>query len=352
MNDLRKLTDVELENSLGVHVRNERLSLDHIYSHINEVYRRELHLDNAYGSMKTYLTPRWKYSERDAYRKIDGARLLKDVPELAAEIRNGAVNADVIGEVSRAVKEKERVSGEKLSPAVKTELVAMVSGKSVSESQQVLSQKLDIKVKAFELKRVQADKSVRLELTASEDIYARLKICQDHAAHKIQQENLPHNLETMLKVFTDLYIKVNKLEEFAVVESVEDKTSESIDPIKMTDEPRVENEIVRSRTEKSSATVSAARSARAVVRSESLSSKKKLNKSLTPKTRRAVFKRDRCCQYKDPETGEICGETRFVQVDHKISLWAGGTHELENLQLLCANHNRRKYRKEAQMSWL
>ncbi len=61
MNRLFKLSDAELEDSLGVHVKNERMSLDQIYAHINEIYRRELHLDLQYGSMKTYLVKRWKY---------------------------------------------------------------------------------------------------------------------------------------------------------------------------------------------------------------------------------------------------------------------------------------------------
>jgi len=306
MNRLYKLSDAELENSLGVHVMNERMSLDQIYAHINEIYRRELHLDLQYGSMKTYLVKRWKYSERDAYRKIDGARLLKEVPALAVEIRNGNLNADVIGEVSRAVKEKERVTGEKISAAKKSELVQMVSGKSVGESQRDLAQALDIQVKEFESKRVQKDKSVRLELSASEEIYANLNLCMDHAAYKIQQEKLPHTIETMLKILTDYYIKGNKLDE------------QPKEPTKM------------------------ARSAAAV----------KVNQTLTPKTRREVLKRDKCCQFRNKETGEICGETRFAQVDHKTALWAGGTHDIGNLQQLCANHNRRKYRREAQLSWL
>jgi hypothetical protein len=78
----------------------------------------------------------------------------------------------------------------------------------------------------------------------------------------------------------------------------------------------------------------------------------KVNKTLTPKTRREILNRDKCCQFKNKETGEICGETSFAQVDHRIPLWAGGTHDLENLQQLCANHNQRKYRREAQLSWL
>jgi hypothetical protein len=303
MNSLFKLSDAELENSLGVYVNNERLSLDQIYAHINEIYRRELHLDLKYGTMKSYLVKRWKYSERDAYRKIEGARLLKDVPSLALEIKNGNVNADVIGELSRAVKEKERVTGEKVTASVKSELVKMISGKSVMESQRDLAQVLNIQVKEFESKRVQKDNSVRLEFSASKEIYAQLNRCREHAAHKLQQENMPHTIESMLKILTDYYIKGNKLDE----QPTEAK--------------------------------GAARSA-------------KVNKTVTPKTRREVLNRDKCCQFKNEETGEICGETNFAQVDHKTAIWAGGTHEAENLQQLCANHNQRKYRREAQLSWL
>ncbi|MNK98558.1 hypothetical protein D3C87_1189270 [compost metagenome] len=320
MNNLFKLSDMELEKSLGIHVNNERLSLDQIYAHINEIYRRELHLDLQYGTMKSYLVKRWKYSERDAYRKIDGARLLKEVPSLAVEIKNGNVNADVIGELSRAVKEKERVTGEKITASLRSELVKMVSGKSVAESQRELAQVLDIQVKEFESKRIQKDGSVRLELSASEEIYAQLSRCREHASHKLQQENLPHTNESMLKILTDYYIKGNKLDEQP--EEMKSMTSPAksvlASPKKM-------------------------RQSKALV---------KVNKTLTPKTRREVLNRDKCCQFKNKETGEICGETRFAQVDHKTSVWVGGTHAVENLQQLCANHNRRKYRREAQLRWL
>lgn len=295
MNTLSKLTNAELESSLGVHVANERRSLDQIYEHINEVYRRELHLTLSYGSMKNYLVKKWNYSERDAYRKIDGARLLKDVPELSQQIKIGKINADCIGELSRAVKEKERATGEKVSPTQKTELVALISGKSVNESQQVLAQVLDIKVKEFDSKRIQKDNSVRLQGSICPEVYEQFKRCQEHAAHKIQQNNMTHSLESMLKIFTDLYIQEHGLNE-------------------------------------TSNTTFA-----------------KTNKTITPKTRRFILLRDKCCQHKNPFTGQLCGSKHFLQVDHKIALWAGGDNNPSNLQALCANHNQHKYRKEAQI---
>src|SRR5690606_33510640 len=71
------------------------------------------------------------------------------------------------------------------------------------------------------------------------------------------------------------------------------------------------------------------------------------NKTLTPKTRKAILQRDQVCQYRSAHTGKICGSRWHLQVDHKQPKWAGGNHDQENLQVLCGQHNRRKYQKEA-----
>lgn len=223
------------------------------------------------------------------------------------------MNADVIGEISRAIKEKERVSKEKITPAQKSELIQLVVGKTAAETQRDLALALDIEIKRFETKRVQKDNSVRLEIGVSEEIYANLMKCRDHASHKIQQEHLPHTLESLLKVLTESYIKNNKLNEAAEVEGVEETKDQGPTNLK-TFVP--------------------------------------IKKTITPKTRREVFARDKCCQFKNPITGEVCGSKFMPQVDHKMPLWAGGTNDFENLQQLCANHNQRKYRKESQLSWL
>jgi Restriction endonuclease len=132
----------------------------------------------------------------------------------------------------------------------------------------------------------------------------------------------------MLKIFTDLYIKVNKLDAPPPQKSNENDLSQ-----KQARSPKV---FMRREPGATQMYVEA----------------KRINKTLTPKTRREVLNRDKCCQSVNKDTGEICGETSFVQVDHKTPIWAGGSHEMENLQVLCANHNRRKYRKESQLSWL
>src|SRR5690606_1326090 len=66
-------------------------------------------------------------------------------------------------------------------------------------------------------------------------------------------------------------------------------------------------------------------------------------------TKRAVYQRDKCCQWRNPRTGRVCGSKFQLQIDHIRPIWAEGENNPENLQLLCATHNRMKYKIEAGM---
>ena len=65
----------------------------------------------------------------------------------------------------------------------------------------------------------------------------------------------------------------------------------------------------------------------------------KLNSRKYRTHKERVFDRDgRNCRY--------CGSDENLQIDHIISRKSGGTHDLENLQVLCRNCNLRKSSKE------
>lgn len=312
MNPLFKLSNDELESSLRGLVKKERQILHVILEHIKEVARRGLHLQKHYSGMREYLMGEFGYSDSAARRRMEAAVLMMEVPALAAKISDGSIHLSQIGELSRAIKEKELTATERVSVEVKNELVSLISGKSTRETQKDLAQALDITIKDFEFQRVQKDESFRLEITISKELNEKLQQCRDLASQKIQQERMDQTLASVIEVLADLYLKsktTGSLKEKSAVERV------------------VAGLVVTSAVEF-----------------------KPANKTITPLTRRLILQRDKCCQYRDPNTGKICGSLRNPQVDHKTSRWAGGTNEYQNLQQLCASHNRLKYRKEVQLN--
>ena len=64
--------------------------------------------------------------------------------------------------------------------------------------------------------------------------------------------------------------------------------------------------------------------------------------SYVPKgIKREVWRRNQGqCAYQDPRTGRRCSATSYLQYDHIIPFAMGGPTIIENLRLLCANHNR------------
>jgi len=64
------------------------------------------------------------------------------------------------------------------------------------------------------------------------------------------------------------------------------------------------------------------------------------NRHIPSATRDKVWLRDQeKCQFKDKQTGKICGSKKYLELDHRFPFALGGEHSEENLQLRCRNHN-------------
>ncbi|HWU42418.1 MAG TPA: HNH endonuclease signature motif containing protein, partial [Bdellovibrio sp.] len=315
MNELKKLKNSELEIQLKNLVAKERKLLYVILEHIKEVDIRKLYLERAYSSLFEYLVKELGYSGSAAMRRIEAANLLREIPSVSERIQEGSLNLSQIGELSRAVKEKEKSCGEKISSAQKFELVEVIVGKSTAETQKELCLALDIDLKEPEKKFVQKDDSVHLTITLSKELHDKLMRCKDLASHTLLLEQGDVSLNALFELLANEYL-------------------EKAEPIK---NEITKSDIINSKIARSKKCVKAKVTSTLVPscseNSELSSTKNKILKSVTLKTRRGIFQRDRCCQYVDNATGKQCGSTFLLEVDHKISRWAGGNHSSENLQL-------------------
>lgn len=304
--NLKFLAKKDLDAKIKTLAQAERELLHEVIMTIKEIDARRMYLDFGYASLYEYLVEEVKYLGGSAQRRIDAARLLKEVPEVGEKIKSGELTLGQITLVQKAVRQVERTQSKIVSSEEKLEMISNISNLSQAQSQQEVSLFLDLPVIHSTKKIIQADGSVRFEFTLSAEAYAKLQNAQELISHAVPTQDVAPFLEYV----SDKIIKQKT--------SVQKSSGES--------------QIQSSTPANSTATVAV--------------------KPLSLTTRKSILKQQECCQYRDPKTGRLCGSKWFLQVDHKHSKWAGGTDRSENLQMLCASHNQAKYRKEAGIGYV
>jgi hypothetical protein len=286
--ELKKLSNQDLIGRFQKLVQTERKISHLVLQTIAEIDRRKLFLEKAYSSLFDYLTKGFGYSDSAAVRRIDAARLLREVPEISKKIESGALNLTHLTQFQRAVRQVQKKEKRKMEIAEKRAVLKKIESISDRETAKVLAQELDYEAKPLDRQTQHKDGSVTLTLTLSR---AQIEILE-------QARDLTSTATgdlTWAETFTYLAKK----------------------------------EIARRKAEATTDTVV------------------KTTATVTPRLKREVFARHVTCQYKDPTTGRVCGSRRYLQIDHIQPKWAGGTNDPANLQVLCAAHNKFVYAKQA-----
>jgi hypothetical protein len=275
--NLQRLSNEELALNLKNLISKEREILSEILEHILEIDRRQFFLKMAYSSLFDYLTKHLGYSAGSAQRRIDAARLMKEVPELSEKLESGSLNLSQVSLVQKAIRQKKAIVN-------KREILESLENKSFFESQSIVSKAFDLEIKEQTKITNQKDESIRLEVTLTKSQWEKLQ----------EMKSLLPN---------------GSGEWSEVLEYLADKVIEKKTKAKTLPKP----------------------------------SEKRINISM----RKHIKNRDQCCQHRDKITGRICGTKLNLQIDHIKPIWAGGQSTIENLQLLCANHNRYRYRQQS-----
>ena len=221
------------------------------------------------------------------------------------KIQKGALTLSQISQVQRAVRQCQ--SEKRADPIqITQDLLSAIESKSAPETQKIISQALDIPVQVTERTRLQKDDSVRFELTLTAEQAQDLKRCREILSNKgrTQWSEVLQELAKEYLKRKDPARQVRKYHKLGQPDSTEG-------------------------TAKSTATVAV--------------DQRRLIKA---SVRRSTFRRDPFCQFKNPSTGKICGSKWRLEVDHVQPVWAGGSDAQENLRILCASHNRHRYRQQ------
>jgi hypothetical protein len=268
------MTNFQLENELKSLVAKVRELLHEILLRIREVDSRKLYLERGYSSLFDYLTREIGYSSASAQRRIDAVRLSCDVPEVIEKVRDGALNLSQIGHAQKGFRRKEVSFQEKRS------LLEKLSNAPSAQAEAIVAKELDLPIEEKTKLKTQANGSVRIEVTLSQDGHQDLLRMKELLSHTLPRGELSAVIEKALRFY---------------LEKKEPKST------------------------------SAAEAAPP-------------QKTISAQTRRQIFQRDKVCQFK-AENGRICGGRHQLELDHVQMRFYGGGNEPENLQLLCRKHN-------------
>jgi 5-methylcytosine-specific restriction endonuclease McrA len=302
--NLAQLKDNELNNKVKSLVAEERKLTQIILEHIAEIDRRQLFLKMAYSSLFDYLTKEINYSAGAAQRRIDAARMLQKIPDVAQKIETGRLNLSQISRVQQICRQIKRESGETVPTHMQKTVLNKIENLNSVQTDLLLAQEFQLEIKTHVKTQTQRDESTRIELTFSKEEMAIIKSAQALLSHKTGgglKETLIQLAQEVLKKTTPQFT------------------------------PKTTPQFTSKSIPQSTATVA--------VESRSSPLQNKPVKSITPALRKKILFRDQFCQFINANTGKVCGSRHFLEVDHIIPKFVGGDHGAENLRVLCKSHN-------------
>jgi len=365
-------TDQELHLKLGQLVLREREVLVEVVTCIYEMNRKKSFARLGFGSMFAYLTQVHKYSAGSAQRRIEAARLLGGTSEMES-LRTGELTLKSISTVAVALREKQKSTGEKISKPDVLALIEQVRGLPESKAEQLVAEKLSLTVRTQEKTKAQGDGSVRVEFTLTAEENALIEEAKRRLSHahphlgtkdllvvlsrklmKKSQERAKADAKSSAKASARASAQVNDVPTFTDetrFSGVSTVAPVSVAPISAEPEDAKSISTVEIAAVKVASTSEAATptvpNPVAPTATLAIPTPTPPNR-VTAKIREAIIARDRHCQWPNPTTGGVCGSQHQLQVDHIHAKWLGGGDGLENLQTLCAQHNKEKYKRECQ----
>jgi len=296
--DLARISNNELLIRLEKLAKTERKITHLILWHINETESRKLYAELGFGSMYEYLTKHLGYGESSAYRRIQSARLLKQIPHLAEKLEDGSLNLTQLTQVQRCLKEEKKL-GVSMSFSKTAEILEKIENMSNHETQKILAVEFNQPIQVHEVVKAQRDQSVRLEITFTVEQVKVLQEARDLLSHSLPEASWAEVITMLAK---------------KQIEKMKGRSKKS-------------EETVSEKNEGPSCTT------------QSFFSKQS-RKYITRSVRRELLQRaNHCCEYIDLLSGKKCGNRYQLQVDHRVPLACGGGHDRENLRILCRTHN-------------
>ncbi len=307
--NLKHLSNEELHTRTLAVANQERMTTVEVLWHLKENNKRLLYAKKGYRDLKEYCIKELKYSEGSAWRRISAMKLLVEVPEIQEKIESGNLNLTQLNMAQSHFREV------KANLEAKKEVLLNLESQSTKTTERILAEaKPETYIAKPEVKE-KAIKGNKLEVTL------------------ILDEELQKELEEIQVLLGKPFTKLELLKLMA---------KEKLAKLRKQNAPKVKtiNQSASKRTDLANEQERTAQPLRSKGASKSPSAKP-ASRYISQATLRKVKQRDQHrCQYKDPNTLKQCEAKFYLQTEHITPFAKGGSHDLQNLQLLCSNHNR------------
>jgi hypothetical protein len=328
--NLKTFKNRELHEKLKILARHEHKLNYQILIHIVEIDRRKFFLELAYPSLFEYLTRGIGFSAAASQRRIDAARLMQQIPKLNEKIYTGTLNLVQIGQLQKAVRYIRKQRGLNIAVGDKIKVVEKIQNKTNKETEKIIAEHFGLPIIHSEKKIVQADESIRLELSFSKEEMEKFETARALVSHAVSGGSIKDTI---------LYL-AEKL--------IKQKTNTIPSPPSSTSERKMASisESASSIVEKSNSACRDKFESKSLGRPLFYRSKGRYvssGQAISTELRKFILERDLFCQYRDPVSGVNCQTRRFLEIDHIRPKWAGGLNNKENLRVFCSAHNKMRY---------
>lgn len=330
---LSAIPDRELMRRLEELRHNERDTDLDLLHHLNEVERRSLHLRLGYSSLFSYCTGHLGYSESDAGRRVQAARCLNRFPSVATMLKSGEINLMTLGLIANIVTEQTVNQWlEKIRGKSQREVEALVAAVRTPVYLRERARLVNVVVPSRSpLPMDPVEKTPPRESNAGETLFTPPRAqAAEPSAPPIETATKSEAPAMQSRVYIQFLVDHSFMVKYRTAIAVLSNriprlTFEAVFTALLEDfikrhEPSERHQRREQRT---------------------MRDYERAGRTPIPVGMRdAVFKRDLGrCTYVGSD-GKRCNETIRLHVDHIKPLARGGTNDVSNLRLLCAQHNR------------
>ena len=320
-------------------VRSERKIAHHVLEYIAEIETRQLYLGRGYPSLHAFLREAFGYSEGAATRRIAGARLLRQIPDIATKLEAGTINLSQLVQIQATCRESEKQNRQAVTVEQKRQILAKVESATSAQTQVIAAESLGVTPVIVHQQQHHADRSVTITMTFTKEQLEILKRAQELCSHEVAGRNWAEAVVCFAKK--------------AIAQKTEIRRASPRQAPPIADHVRgdVRNEVrgevrgdLPNEIRDSSRNTNQDRSRDRGDGPQDIAPKfrEKKPRSIRPNDRKQLLA-DGQCEYRDPVTQKMCGSRYFAQVDHVQPVSQGGQAHLANLRILCAAHNRYVY---------